>query len=146
MYAKNYMLPSREESGIAREAKEKLLQFRNSESTSVVNMPSLELPKGSIELLIEILRAMEAGQAIQIIPVNAELTTVQAAGVLNVSRPFFIKLLEQGEIPYRVVGTHRRVLLDDVLHYKEKTDRKRRLILDELAAEAQELGLGYTVE
>lgn len=78
-----------------------------------------------------------------IIPQNAELTTVQAADILNVSRPFLIKLLDKGTIPHRKVGKHRRILIEDVINYKQKIDSEREAILDELVADAQENDMGY---
>jgi len=74
---------------------------------------------------------------------NAELTTDQAADILNGSRTFLIKLLDEKKIPHRKVGSHRRVRMEDVMTYKEADDARRERILDELAAEAQEQDMGY---
>ena len=74
---------------------------------------------------------------------NAELTGVQAADVLNVSRPYLIKLLDEKVIPYRRVGKHRRIRVEDVMAYKVAIDREREAVLDQLTREAQEQGLGY---
>ena len=78
-----------------------------------------------------------------LIPEEGELTTVQAADLLHVSRPFLIKLLEEGRIPYRKVGKHRRIRMEDVMNYKRAIDRERESVLDELATDAQEQGMGY---
>lgn len=103
----------------------------------------IELPPGAALLLMDILEAMAAGRGITLIPESAELTTVQAADVLNVSRPFLIKLLEEKALPCRKVGAHRRIRMEDVMAYKARIDADREAILDQLVAEAQEHDMGY---
>ena len=76
-------------------------------------------------------------------PEGAELTTVQAADVLNVSRPFLIKLLDQKAIPHRKVGKHRRIRMEGVMAYKDAIDREREQVLDQLTREAQAQDMGY---
>ena len=103
----------------------------------------IELPAGAVSLLMDNLAAMAAGRGLTLVPENAELTSVQAAHLLNVSRPFLIGLLEAGAIPYRKVGKHRRIRMEDAMAYKEQIDREREAVLDELVADAQEDGMGY---
>jgi excisionase family DNA binding protein len=71
------------------------------------------------------------------------LTAQEAADIINVSRPFLVKLLERGEIPYHNVGTHRRIRYDDLMLYKENAESAKRQAIDELVAQAQTLGMGY---
>lgn len=75
---------------------------------------------------------------------RGELTTVQAADILHVSRPFLIKLLEEGQIPYHKVGKHRRIQVEDVMNYKHSINQQREAVLDQLAADAQEQDMGTT--
>ena len=103
----------------------------------------IELPPGAVLLLLDILEAMAAGHGITLNPENAELTTVQAADVLNVSRPFLIKLLEEKALPCRKVGAHRRIRMEDVMAYKARIDADREAVLNQLVAEAQEHDMGY---
>ena len=104
---------------------------------------SISIPITAFRLLNSILTEMAKGNAVTLIPVHAELTTQQAAQILNVSRPFLIEQLEKGVIPYRKVGTHRRVMFKDLMEYKQTMDHNRLNALEELSAIDQELGLGY---
>ena len=104
---------------------------------------AVDLPAPAAELLLEILDNMATGSAVAVLPRDAELTTQQAADFLNVSRPYLVGLLEAGTVPFHKVGTHRRVRFDDLRRYKDAMDSARREALDELAADAQELRMGY---
>jgi excisionase family DNA binding protein len=101
------------------------------------------LPPSAARLLVKILSEIAKGNAVAVVPLKPEMTTQEAADLLNVSRPHLIKLLEHGELPFHRVGTHRRVRLADVLSYKRRFLEERKAILRELAAQAQELSLGY---
>ncbi|MGH3439916.1 MAG: helix-turn-helix domain-containing protein [Sciscionella sp.] len=102
---------------------------------------TLTVPRAAVELLAPILAHMAAGHGIAIVPSHAELTTQQAADMLNVSRPFLIGLLESGEIEYRKVGKHRRVQAASLLDYMRADDQRRREAADELSALTQQMGL-----
>jgi excisionase family DNA binding protein len=104
---------------------------------------SVTVPREAFELFLEVLGQMANGNAVTIVPVHAELTTQQAADLLNVSRPFLVSLLDEGKIPFRLVGTHRRVRVADLVEFRQKDEAHRKSILDELTAEAEKHGLGY---
>lgn len=101
------------------------------------------LPRAAFELLQEILGHLANGTAVTVLPVHAELTTQGAADLLNVSRPHLVKLLEEGELPFHRVGTHRRVRLEDLMEYKARVEEEQRQALDELAALSQDMEMGY---
>jgi excisionase family DNA binding protein len=101
------------------------------------------VPASALRLFLHLLAEMSQGNAVTLIPSHAELTTQQAAELLNVSRPYVVKLLEEGKIPFRTVGKYRRIRFDDVMAHKRKDDEARARVLDQLTAEAQELGMGY---
>lgn len=101
----------------------------------------IALPVSAMQLLIKMLDVIGQGNAVTLTPVQEEVTTQQAADILNVSRPYLVQLLEEDEIPHRKVGTLRRVRLQDVLAYKETMYQKRLDTLNELTAYDQELGL-----
>ncbi|HET6883514.1 MAG TPA: excisionase family DNA-binding protein [Pirellulales bacterium] len=104
---------------------------------------AIAIPMSAVRLLTDILTEMAKGNAVTLVPIDAELTTQQAAELVNVSRPFLIEQLENGTIPFRKVGTHRRVLFRDLMAYKQSIDQRRLHALDELSALDQHHKLGY---
>lgn len=142
-------LPTEETTREATEALRAFSSFREKPPTQVEviaegdGSASVTVPVEAFELLVQVLAHLANGHAVTVMPVKAELTTQQAADLLNVSRPYLIKLLDRGELPFRKVGTHRRVLLKEVVTYKRADDARRREAADALAAEAQALDLGY---
>lgn len=141
--------PTDAESRLARESSQELAkQLRTAkklrlEVDSGKTRRTVTIPLAAAKLLQHILIEMAQGNAVTLIPIHAELTTQQAAELLNVSRPYLVKLLDEGAIPSRKVGTHRRVLFQDLMTYKQKTDEARLKALEELSALDQELRLGY---
>jgi len=104
---------------------------------------SLEIPRTALFLLFDILDNMAEGKSIALILSNAEVSTQQAADLLNVSRPHIVNLLEKGEIPFKKVGVHRRIQLKDLVAYDKKIKKNRTEKLDFLTKQAQDLNLGY---
>lgn len=107
------------------------------------NGEQMELPVAVYRILRTVVEQMSQGNAVAILPVHHELTTTQAAEALNVSRPFLVKLLDEEEIPFHYVGTHRRIRLDDLLAYKHRRDGARRETLRSLTRESQDMGLDF---
>lgn len=104
---------------------------------------TVTIPAAALRLLVETLAQMAQGNAVSLVPIKKELSTSEAADLLNVSRPYLVDLLESGKIPFRKIGPRRRVLLEDVMAYKNQIDAQREQTLAELVAQAQELNLGY---
>lgn len=102
------------------------------------------LPPGIHDLLVSVVEQLRAGNGVSVIPMHAELTTVEAADLLNVSRPFLIKQIEAGELPHHMVGSHRRLRLADVLAYRDRMDAQAEEALDAMVTEAEDLGLYET--
>ncbi|MCY4005881.1 MAG: excisionase family DNA-binding protein [Rhodobacteraceae bacterium] len=140
MMAQRQRPPSAQEAALARASGQLLARYARSQKPLRLHLTDegpaepIELPARAVGLLMDILEAMAAGQGILIVPKNSELTTVQAAGVLNVSRPFLIKLLEERKIPHRKMGRHRRMRMEDVMDYKASDDAERENVLDQLVA------------
>jgi len=141
-------LPDEHAIELAREssaALARLLQSHPDQDRAQVRMDGedLILPRQAIDLLRTMLAEMAQGNGITVLPVHAQLTTQEAANLLNVSRPYLVKLLENNALPFTKVGSHRRIALSDVLGYKRKQDEAADAAMQELADQAQELGLGY---
>ena len=117
-----------------------LLNLADDSRTIRLDAP-FEVPSLAVHVLADILDKLSAGQTITVIPTDSELTTQQAADLLHVSRPFLIGLLEEGEIPYRKVGTHRRIKTTDLLNFKRESDKKSKEALEWMADFAQEYDL-----
>lgn len=103
----------------------------------------IELPTSALRLLVDILAELAEGNAVKIVPVHAELTTQEAADMLNVSRPHLVKLLEGGALPFHRTGKHRRIRFADLMQFKAERDHAGEQAMEELAQQAQDLGMGY---
>ncbi|WP_162055942.1 helix-turn-helix domain-containing protein [Pontibacter pamirensis] len=123
---------------LASKGKSNVVRIKVQESEEYIT-----LPKKALELLSYILSNMAEGKAISLIPSESEVSTQQAADMLNVSRPHVVKLLEKGAIPFKKIGSHRRILLEDLLKYEAELKEQRSRNLQFLAEQAQELNLGY---
>lgn len=143
----NYGPPDEREAIIARDACQRLVDSDNGAEaiqhfiTDSRQEEPIEVPAAAIAVLRDILKFMSQGHGLTLFPRLAEVTTVEAAEILNVSRPYVIKLLEEGAMPYRKVGRHRRIHLRDLLAYKQESDRRSDEAMNELVALSQELGL-----
>ncbi|WP_025858518.1 helix-turn-helix domain-containing protein [Pseudomonas sp. CHM02] len=104
---------------------------------------SLVLPTSALRLLVDILGELAIGNAVKVVPVHAELTSQEAADLLNVSRPHLVKMLEEGAIPFTKTGRHRRVRFSDLMAFKQRRDEESQVAMEALAQQAQELGMGY---
>ena len=142
--------PTTLETAMARDSSRQLAVFLSQQKGDSVKIAfedkpeeMVSIPLSAFRLLADILTEMSKGNAVTFIPIHAELTTQQAADFLNVSRPFVVKMIEEKKLPCRKVGTHRRVLFQDLVEFKRKTNEDRAKTLEELAKQAQDLNMGY---
>jgi len=105
--------------------------------------PSVAVPPAALKLIGQLLGVLSEGRPVVLVPGKQELTTVEAANFLNVSRPFVIKEIEAGRLPHRMVGRHRRIAFDDLVAYERKMREKQRAALERMAENERELGLDY---
>jgi excisionase family DNA binding protein len=144
-------LPSPEEAAIAKISSQELSAFietrAESQELSITdadgNAHALNVPVAALRLLVTLLTELGEGNTVKVVPVHAELTTQEGADLLNISRPTFVKLLDDGQIPYRMTGNRRKVKFVDVRAYQEQLEAQRLATLAELSALDQELGMGY---
>lgn len=147
----SYSLPTASEIASARESSRTLAaHLQASGETQQIEIfdakgaaHPVHVPVSALHLLLDALAEIGEGNAVRIISIHAELTTQEAADVLNVSRPFLVQLLERGEVPFHKIGTHRRIRYQDVIAYKEGIDTERRKALDALTEQAQMLNMGH---
>lgn len=146
-------LPDKQAAEQAADAVEQLTAFLRAHPTPTTHVQLVNegteavtrivVPSVAFGFFVDVLDEVANGNAVTVVPVHAELTSQQAADLLNVSRPFLIKLLDERAIPYRRVGNRRKILLVDLLDYKRRDETMRRDIADELTREAEHIGLEY---
>ncbi len=137
--------PSEQDQILARESSSQLAAHLSSEGEAQIQIVAgdgttevLRVPVRALRMFTRMLKEMADGNAVTVIPIFAELTTQQAADLLGVSRPYLIRLVENKEIPYHSVGTHRRIYFKDLMLYKNRKREEQRQALRELAEQAQE--------
>lgn len=135
------LAPATEPEDVAEMAQ--LIQILSSDAAVEVAASTGEramIPAALRHVLLEAVSTLVHGDSIKLVPLRRELSTFQAASILGVSRPHLIKLLDQGAIPYRRVGTHRRINLSDLLAYKEQRHTRSQELLTEMTRIAEESG------
>jgi excisionase family DNA binding protein len=141
--------PTSEAITLARQALESISAFITNPPDTItlaildpaVQDTHITIPSGMFQLMVNVLQSVSRGEPVTILPHSAELTTQEAANILRVSRPYLVKLLDEGTIPSRKVGIYRRVLLSDLLHFQKTEKQRQSSIMEELTKEAQDMGL-----
>lgn len=144
----NPIRPSEQDVRLARRSASELGRLKERDGWKLTVSAGAEetevaIPEIAFRMLEAILEELAQGHAVALSLVDQEVSTQKAAELLNVSRPYLIKLLESGKIPFRKVGTHRRVRLADLLEHKARLDAEAERAYAELVQQAQELGMGY---
>lgn len=150
MHTQN-QLPSAEEAALAKLCSQELaaiLETKEQVQTLSVQdqsgeTHSVNMPVSALRMLVDVLTELGEGNSVKLVPIHAELTTQEAADLLNVSRPTLIKLLDDGEIPFHRSGNRRKVRFADLRDYQDALEKNRLSTLEALTALDQELGLGY---
>lgn len=135
--------PTAHDTQLARTSSTQLARLAPAELSFQIAGETITLPSSAVQILQRALAELAQGHAVAVTPLETQLTTQQAADLIGVSRPHLIKRLEDGEIPFSMVGSHRRLGLEDVLAFKLKLERSRDEALRELVEQAQELRMGY---
>lgn len=146
------IVPSASETQLAKDSFRALSRFLSTKPSLSLRLyvhpdgepaEAISVPESLFRVLKGILEQMANSNALTLIPTHAELTTQEAADLIDVSTSFLVEQLDNGNIPYHKVGTHRRVRFADLMNYKDAIDQRRLKDLEQLAAEAQELNMGY---
>lgn len=140
--------PSEEDVNLAKQSSRSLTALGGQKVTCRIKSAKgepveIELPMAAVRMLTQMLTQMAEGKAVVLMPINAQLTTQQAADLLGVSRPFLVEQMKSGQLAFQKVGTHRRIAYVELMRYREKMAAESQEAMNSLAAEAQELKLGY---
>jgi len=142
-------LPAENEVQVARQGCSRLASYLTTrspiQSIQIIddenNAHGIEVPTAALSLLVKILDQFASGNAVEVVPIHSVLTTQEAADLLNVSRPYLVKLLEEGKLPFHYVGSHRRLFFEDVMAYRDESFRKSQEAMAEMVRLNQEMGL-----
>ena len=147
MSTASYQIPTQEDAELAQESSRLLAALVGKGDSAQLRLhdgdETFNIPVKAVRLLVDILESMARGDAVSLVPVHKELTTQEAANILNVSRPYLVKQLEKGDIPHHKVGVRRKVYFQDLMDYMQRRSDESQDILDTMTEEAQELEMGY---